>query len=160
MGGWLILVILSLFVAAFYQAYGIYEIITEFVDGTVKLLTDPLLWQDNQSYIVGYSGALKFELISGILLLGATFYLIYLFTQKSSKFPKYYPMYLAVGAIYGILDYFIFSLLSSSHEEGQTIIREALSNGASQIFKAVIAALIWGSYMKNSKRVKLTFIEK
>ncbi len=155
LGGWLVLVILGLFVSVLFQAYGAYESVTMFTDGTVEFLSDP----SSEVYIPGYGGLIKFEFIAGIIFLVAGIYLIYLFFKKSEKFPRYYVPFLVVSVIYAILDYALLSSVSVSGEV-QQVINDTLSEQGSEIGRAVIGALIWGAYMKRSKRVKATFIEE
>jgi hypothetical protein len=155
LGGWLVLVILGLFVSVLFQVYGAYESVNMFIDGTVEFLSDP----SSEVYIPGYGGLLKFEFIAEIIFLAAGTYLIYLFFKRSKKFPKYYAPFLIIVAIYVILDYAILSSVSVSGEV-QQVIDDILSEQGGEIGRAVIGALIWGSYMKKSKRVKATFVEE
>jgi len=155
LGGWLVLVILGLFYTVAMQAYGAYESVTMFTDGTVEFLSD----SSSEVYIPGYSGLIKFEFIAEIVFLAAGIYLIYLFFKRSKKFPKYYIPLLVISAIYVILDYVILSSVSVSGEV-QQVIDDILSEQGSEIVRAVIGALIWGSYIKKSKRVKATFVEE
>lgn len=155
LGGWLVLVILGLFAIVLFQIYGVYESVTMFTDGTVEFLSDP----SSEVYIPGYGGLLKFEFIAEILFLAAAVYLIYLFFRKSKKFPKYYVPFLAIAVIYAIIDYALLASVSVSGEV-QQIIDETLSEQGGEIGRAVISALIWGAYMKKSKRVKATFVEE
>lgn len=151
LGGWLILVIIGLFVAVAFQAYAAYESITLFTDGTVESL---------KAYIPGYSSALKFELITEILFLAFIVYLIYLFFRKSRKFPKYYVPFLIISVAYLIIDYVILSSLTVSSNEMKQVIDEVLSEQGTEIGRVVISAIIWGLYMTKSKRVKATFVEE
>jgi len=155
LGGWLVLVILGLFASVLFQVYGVYESVTMFTDGTVEFLSNP----SSEVYIPGYGGLLKFEFIAEIVFLVAGIYLIYLFFKKSRKFPKYYVPFLIISVIYVILDYALLSSFSVSGEV-QQVINDTLSEQSGEIGRAVIGALIWGSYMKKSKRVKATFVEE
>lgn len=132
-----------------------YESVTMFTDGTVEFLSNP----SSEVYIPGYGGLLKFEFIAEIVFLVAGIYLIYLFFKKSRKFPKYYVPFLIISVIYVILDYAILSSVSVSGEV-QQVINDTLSEQSGEIGRAVIGALILGSYMKKSKRVKATFVEE
>ena len=155
LGGWLILVILGLFVAVLFTAYGAYESITLFTDGSVEFLSNP----SSEIYIPGYGGMLKFELIAELLFLAAGIYLIYLFFKKSKKFPKYYVPFLIAAVVYAIIDYMLVASISVSGEV-QQILDEALSDTGGEIGRSVISALIWGTYIRKSKRVKATFVEE
>lgn len=154
LGGWLILVIIGLFAAVALQAYGAYESITLFTNGTAEFLSDP----SSEVYIPSYAGVLKFELVAEIIFLAAAIYLIYLFFRKSKLFPNYYIIFLIASAVYVALDYGILASMSFP-AEAKEIIDEALSEQGTEIARAFIGALIWGSYMAKSKRVKATFIE-
>lgn len=155
LGGWLVLVILGLFAIVLFQVYGVYESVTMFTDGTVEFLSDP----SSEVYIPGYSGLLKFEFIAEILFLAAAVYLIYLFFKKSKKFPKYYVPFLIAAVLYAILDYTLLSSVSVSGEVKQ-VIDETLSEQGGEIGRAIVSALIWGAYIRKSKRVKATFVEE
>ena len=154
LGGWLILVILGLFITVLLQLYNIYVSVTLFTDGTVDFISDP----SSDIYIPGYGGLLKFEFIGEIIFLAAAVYLIYLFFRKSRQFPKYFVIFLIASAAYIILDYLLLSSTSVSAET-QEFIDDALSDQNREVARAFIGALIWGAYMKKSKRVKATFIE-
>lgn len=155
LGGWLVLVILGLFVSVSFQAHGAYESVTMFTDGTVEFLSDP----SSEVYIPGYGGLLKFEFIAEIIFLTAGIYLIYLFFKRSRKFPKYYVPFLMISTIYVILDYALLSSVSVSGEI-QQVINDTLLEQDEKIGRVIIGALIWGLYMKKSKRVKATFVEE
>lgn len=155
LSGWLILVIIGLFVTVLFTAYGAYEGISLFTSGSVEFLSNP----SSEVYIPGYGGMLKFELIAQLLFLAAGIYLIYLFFKKSRKFPKYYFPFLWILALYSFIDYGLVASISVSGEV-QQILDEVLSDTGREIVRAVIGALIWGTYIKKSKRVKATFVEE
>jgi len=154
--GWLILVIIGLFATVLWQAYGVYESITLFTDGTVDVLSNPA----SGAYIPGFVRALKFEFITEILFLIFAVYFIFLFFKKSRKFPKYYVFLLVASVVYVVLDYIILSSLTVSSSEMKQVIDEVLSEGETEIGRTVITAIIWGLYMTKSKRVKVTFVEE
>lgn len=155
LGGWLILVIIGLFATVLWQAYGVYESIILFTDGTVEVLSNPA----SGAYIPGYAGALKFEFITEILFLAFAAYLIFLFFKKSKKFPKYYVPFLIASVVYVVLDYIILSSLTIPSSEMKQVVDEILSEQGTEIGRAAIAAIVWGLYMTKSKRVKATFVE-
>ncbi len=155
LGGWLVLVIIGLFGSCLIQAYTILNNIKLFGNGTVSFFSDP----SSAIYIPGYSWALKFELIGSILLLLLGAYVIYLLFGTKRKFPQYYVTLLIAGAAFAIMDYIITASLTISHEETKKAFQESLSEESRSIWRSVIGALIWGTYMYKSKRVKATFIE-
>lgn len=154
LGGWLILVVLGLFVIVSFQVYGVYESIIMFTDGTVEYLNNP----SSEVYISGFEGMLKFEAIVEILFLAAAIYLLYLFFKESRKFPKYYVPFLVAAIIYAIVDYALLSSVSVSGEV-KKIVDEILSEQIGELGRAITSALIWGTYIKKSKRVKATFVK-
>jgi membrane protein YdbS with pleckstrin-like domain len=154
--GWLILLLIGLFITIAFQVYGVYESITLFSGGTVDVISNPA----SGVYIPGYTGALKFELIGEILFLAFAAYLIFLYFKKSKKFPKYYIVFLIASVIYVVLDYVIFSSLTVSSSEVKQVIDEALSEQGTGIGRSVLGAIVWGLYIAKSKRVKATFVEE
>lgn len=152
--GWLILVILNLFIVASLQIYSIFSDIKLFANGTVDFLSDP----SSSTYIPAYGGFLKFELIVSIVLVFSAVYLIYLFFRKSRRFPKYYIVFLVASAVYVGIDYTILSLITVPVQAKQ-ILDEAMSEQGIEMARAFIGVFVWGSYMVKSKRVKITFTE-
>lgn len=153
-GGWLVLVIIALFLTLGFQLYTVYTDAQLFSNGTVAFLSDP----SSGTYIPAYGGFLKFELIMSIMLIVAASYLIYLFFKKDHRFPKYYVIFLVASAVYVLLDYGMLSLITVP-AEAKKVIEDAMSEQGTAIGRAFIGALIWGSYMMKSKRVKATFIK-
>jgi len=149
LGGWLILVIIGLFATVLSQAYGIYE--------NISLLTNKLVIEIN---IPGYMGLLWFELLGEIIFLIFSGYLIYLFFKKNNKFSGYYISFLISLVIYSIIDYLIFSSLVVPTNEIRQLFNEISFDVEQEIARSIIFAIIWGSYMKKSKRVKATFVNK
>ncbi len=156
LGGWLILVIIGLFVTVLWYIYHIYEGITFFKDGIVEIFSNPA----SEMYFPGYASLLKFELIVGTLFLASAVYLIFLFFKRSKNFPKYYVLLLITSVVYLVLDYVIFFSLTVPSDEMKQIFDEALSEQIIEIGRSVVPAIIWGLYMVKSKRVKATFVEK
>lgn len=140
LGGWLILVILGLLLTLFLQLMQIYSITQIFSTG---------------NYIPAFGGLLKFELIMDIVLAITAIYLVYLFFTKNRRFPKYYVIFLVAGVAYVSLDYGLFSLIVVPPEV-KKVVEGAMDSG--QMVRAFVGALIWGSYVERSKRVKATFI--
>lgn len=155
LGGWLILVIIGLFLAVIFQVYGVFESINLFTSGTVEVLSNPA----SEAYIPGYAGALKFELVVEILFVIYAAYLIFLFFKKSRKFPKYYVTFLIASVVYVVLDYLILASLNVSSSEMKEVIDETLSGQATEIGRTIIPAIIWGLYITKSKRARATFVE-
>jgi len=151
--GWLILVIIGLFLTIFWQLSGIYDSIVMFNNGTIELLSSPL----SDFYISGYADLLKFEFIATILFLILVTYLVFLFFKKSKKFPKYYILFWIASIVFVIIDYIILSSLIIPIEMKQ-IINESLTEAETEMGRTVITSIIWILYIIKSKKVKAIFI--
>lgn len=154
LGGWLVLVVIGLFIATSFQVYGAYQSVTMFSDGTVQFLSNPA----SEVYIPNYGGLLKFEFIAEIFFLMAGIYLIWLFFKRDRKFPKYYIWFLVASAVYVVLDYILIASISAAPEV-QQLLDTALTEQIGEIGRTVISSVVWGSYIMKSRRVKATFIE-
>ena len=58
------------------------------------------------------------------------------------------------------IDAAILSSLNYPTEEIRQAMQSVISDGWTQFGRSVVAFAVWGLYMKNSERVKLTFVEK
>lgn len=143
--GWLALVGLGLIVGVFIQGYGVLEYL-------------PLLSEVFD--IPGYSTLLQLEFLISIIFTGFTAYLLYLYLKKNEKFPKYYFIFLIASIIYVILDHLFLASLSAPTTELQNVINDALSENMGTVSRTVITSIIWALYIKKSKQVKVTFINK
>jgi len=152
--GWLILVIIGLFLTIFWQLSGIYESIVMFNNGTIEFLSNPL----SDFYISGYANLLKFEFIATILFLVLATYLVFLFFKKSTKFPKYYISFWIASIILVVIDYIILSSLIIPIEMKQ-IINESLAAAETEMGRTIIVSIIWSLYIIKSKKVKAIFVK-
>ena len=151
LGGWLVIVILALFINAGYSLYAIYNDINLFTNGTIAKISDPSFTY----YAPGYSGLMTFEIISSTLLSIFAIYLIYLFFKTKKEFPKYYIAFLLAMLIFAIVE---FAILQSFSDQIKTVISSAIDSENTALGQAFWGAVIWGLYMVKSKRVKATFI--
>lgn len=152
--GWLILVIIGLFLTIFWQLSGIYDSIVIFNNGAVELLSNPM----SDFYIPGYADLLKFEFIATILFLVLATYLIFLFFKKNTKFPKYYILFWIASIIFVVIDYIILSSLIVPIEMKQ-IINESLAEAETEMGRTIITSIIWSLYIIKSKKVKAMFVK-
>lgn len=143
--GWLALVGLGLIVGVFIQGYGVLEYL-------------PLLSEVFD--IPGYSTLLQLEFLFSIIFTGSTAYLLYLYLKKNEKFPNYYFIFLIASIIYVILDHLFLASLSAPTSELQSVINDTLSENTGTVSRTVITSIIWALYIKKSKQVKATFINK
>jgi hypothetical protein len=152
--GWLILVGAGLFVSVLFNFYGIYEIITTFIDRDADILINPA----SEYYIHSYFNLLIFELIVTVLLFIVSTYLIFLFFKKKKVFPEYYILFLVASVVFSVIDCMTFSSLVVPAEM-KHFFNEILVEQETEVLRGGIGAAIWIMYMKMSKRVKMTFVE-
>jgi hypothetical protein len=151
LGGWLILVLLGLAYMGYSYGSLALQSIKYFTDGTVE----------NASMIQGYAGALGFEIVMQIILFIFILYLLFLFIKKNNKFTKFFIIFAIANIIFIALDTYILAFaLNYPTEEIKQSMQGAISDGWTQLSRAVVYAVVWIWYMRVSKRVKLTFIEK
>jgi hypothetical protein len=145
LGGWLFFVGVGLIIIPFFQGPNIMNYLS-------------LL---NQTYdIPGYMTLLRLEFVSSIVIFIASIYLLFFYFKKKVKFPKYYIIYIGATTAYAILDYLFLASLTAQTSEQQKIIADTLSKYSGEVGKSIFFAIIWILYMKKSKRVKATFINK
>ena len=131
--GWLVLVILGLFISVGKLGY---EFITIF-NGEIDYS--------------GIEGWLFYDAITMGGLTALAIYLIYLFFKKNKKFPKFYIIFRVSLMAINIITVVVLS--SYNLEDG------ALDEHLKNAFRAVFGVIVWGLYIAKSKRVKATFVE-
>jgi hypothetical protein len=154
LGGWLIVVAIGLFVHVFLSFYGIYEMITIFIDGSVDIFYDSA----SEYYIPGFFNLLIFEFIVAVLIFIISIYLIFLFFKKKKIFPEYYILFFIALVVFSVIDHIAFSSFAIPNET-RSLFNEIFAEQETEALQAGIRAVIWIMYMKMSKRVKMTFIE-
>lgn len=145
LSGWLAFVGLGLIAGLFLQGYSVLEYI-------------PLL---SDTYnIPGYLTLLQIEFVGSIALTLANAYLLYLYFKKHENFPKYYFAFLIASMVYVVLDHLFLASLTAPTPEQQQVITNALSENTSVVGRTIIVSTIWAFYIKKSKQVKATFVNK
>lgn len=145
LGGWLALVGLGLIIALGYQAYNLVSYLPLF----------------NESFdIPGYLPLLYIEFFASLFIVSAEAYLLYLYFKKNFKFPQYYITFLIAVAIYVVLDHLWLASLVAPTATEQKVISDTLSNNFCEVTRTIVFSVIWISYMKKSKQVKATFINR
>ncbi|MDP2638160.1 MAG: DUF2569 domain-containing protein [Candidatus Levybacteria bacterium] len=145
LGGWLALVGLGLIVTILRQGYEAFDYLS-LLSGSYE--------------IPGYSTILRFEFVFTIVFTIFGIYLLYLYFKKNRNFPKYYIIVQIVSVAYVLLDYLSVASLTVPTQELQKAINDVLSQSSGTIGQAIIGSIIWVTYMKKSKQVKATFINK
>jgi len=148
-GGWLYVVGFGLFVTPFILGYGVIESFSLVSDGSLVEL---------DSIAPGFTNAIWFELIMDSTFFLFVIYLLFLFKDRKSMFPKYFIWYLAGSVAYLFVDYAVFASISTSNSEIADILDSVLQEQIGSMVSVIIGSIVWAAYMLKSKRVKGTFI--
>ncbi|WP_159462028.1 DUF2569 domain-containing protein [Salirhabdus sp. Marseille-P4669] len=149
-GGWLILVIISLILTPLLSLLYIVESIIPILDSynwtLIKAadrtaLLEPLLY---------------FELIINSLLIIVPLLLLFMMFKKSRKFPKFMIIYLVTALILNLIDAGAALYVFNDYGVGEEVNNEIYQS----IARTFIFMGIWIPYFLKSKRVKATFLEK
>ncbi len=149
-GGWLYLVGFGLFVTPFILAYGIFDTLSLFSDGSLSELDD---------LVPGLASAIWFEVIMDTALFFAVIYLIFLFRERRNEFPKHFVWYMAISIAYLVIDYAIVASFTTASSEMRDVLDATLEEQISSMTGAIVGSIIWIAYMKKSKRVAGTFVK-
>ena len=146
--GWLILVGIGVVLSPFRLLFDLSQIyLPLFQDGTWEQLTSP----SSEGYNSAFSLLLVGELLFNLMIIVASFYLIYLFFAKKASFPKLYIILMLLTMIFIPLDALLISTLFPDIEVFDP-------DTMREILRSIIVGLIWIPYMLLSKRVKATFV--
>lgn len=148
-GGWLILVIFGLFYTLYSLGISIYSTFIMFTDGTVEQLTS----------VQGFSGALGFELFAQTLIFLWVVYILFLSKKEDKRFPTFYIYFLISLVVFHVIDISLISSLVYPNEEVKNAFLSGESEGYTGLVRGIVQTIVWGTYMRVSKRVKLTFIK-
>lgn len=148
LGGWLILVGIGLFVAP--TRWLIFVVQTYppiFRDGNWELVTTP----GTESYHQLWAPLLIGEIVGNILFIVAGIFLIFLFFQRSRRFPSLYIAMMVANLMFIIADAWLLTFILPNEPmfDSDTVREAGRSAGA---------LLVWGPYMSVSERVKNTFV--
>ena len=147
--GWLILVGIGLVFAPFRLIFAVIQTYDPIIkNGNWDKLTSI----DSPNYTPYFQSLMIGEVLFNLCLLIASIYLVYLFSSKSKKFPKYFIAISTISIIAIPLDSFFVTLVF----DDMKIFDEETSK---DLFKSLIAFGIWVPYMLYSERVKNTFIQ-
>jgi len=142
-GGWLILLIISMVITTLRVAYNFFE---------SGYLTQEI-WESYRytSYFPDYVHKIfvASEILLNIILLMGFIYCIYLFSKKRDLFPQTMIVVLAVmflsNVVFTFFNYFYMSNILAP---------DVISTNV----KNIIYSVLWGMYLYNSERVKGTFV--
>ncbi len=155
LGGWLILVGFGLIVGMVLRAFLILQNVRIASGPAMRTLSNP----HSAGYIPGYSHLMQFELGCHIFFLALNIALAIYFVRESRVFPRLFMVFLALSAIYGVMDHFLLMhAVAGSSQNLQQRLHETLANGLSRIIGSAAGAILWICYMLRSERVKVTFV--
>jgi hypothetical protein len=147
-GGWLILIALSVLISPVRLSYGIYSLYFPlFTDGTMTLLMDAT----SEYYDFHLAMLIIVETILNLVMLFASLYMAYLFFKRRSLLPKFYIVFVVSSLVFITVDAFVAGLILG---DVATADRETTT----EIIRSTISVIIWVPYFLMSVRVKNTFV--
>jgi hypothetical protein len=149
LGGWLVLVGIGLMVMPIRLAFLLLQTFPPlFRDGVWEALTTP----GTESYHALWGPLLIFELVGNTLFIVVGIAMLWLFFQRSRRFPALFMAVMVVNVLFVLVDAWLgtFVLPNDPMFDPDT---------ARGFGRALIAAAIWVPYMSGSKRVANTFVE-
>ncbi len=137
-GGWLILVAITLFLAPIEDVYRVYsDLTTLYSGGFAQMLADH----------PGLTNLLVTQIVADTIFFIWFLVLNFFFYGKKKAFPLLMIVYLGVNTIYILFRGHAYDAVMGTHIF------------ASRAASVTASASLWISYMVSSKRVKATFIE-
>ncbi|MHA4845574.1 DUF2569 family protein [Flavitalea antarctica] len=144
LGGWVIVLGLTLIIRVGYQLYSLYH-------GSYFSAEAYANWQ---SFGQGFVFTVMFELFLQMLLLFFTVVLLYWFVQRRDIFPFMFNCYVT-GVIAGNAILYLLYKQYADHEELSNVAKEGLMD----VIRALIYGAIWCSFLARSNRAKWTFLK-
>ncbi|PAB61334.1 DUF2569 domain-containing protein [Anaeromicrobium sediminis] len=147
-GGWLVLPSIGVITNPFRTVYGTYSM---FMNIFQSGQWDQIASSNSAFYDQSLKNILVFELVSNVLMIILSIFLLYLFIRKSKHFPKSWIAFVSINALILTVDL--------------VLCRKFVTNapGAGDLFmtlaRSLFALVVWGTYLMKSKRVKNTFIK-
>lgn len=146
-GGWLILVGISIVVNPFRLLFPIGNLIQVFLNESWTILTTP----GTTAYHPMWAPLIIFELLGNIAFLVFSIALAVLFFQKRSVLPKVITIFLLLNLAFIVVDFLLANSIPVVASQGN-------QGPLGEIVRSIIGCLIWVPYFQISKRVKGTFV--
>jgi hypothetical protein len=148
LSGWLVLIGLGLVITPFRLAIYLLQTFPPiFRDSTWRVLTTP----GSAPYHPLWAPLLLAEIAINLLCIVISIYLLFLFFQKSWRFPKVYIIFLIVNLGFIVTDAFAVRIILPE--------RPILDPGTAREFgRSLFGVIIWVPYLLLSKRVRNTFV--
>ena len=148
LAGWLVLVCLGLIVTPIRIAVFLLQTFPPiFRDGAWQKITTP----GAGAYHPLWGPLIVFEIMVNVAFIATAIYLLFLFFQKSWRFPRIYVAFLLVNLAFIFADALAIRLIVPGRPifDGQS---------AAELGRSMVSVLIWVPYMFLSMRVKNTFV--
>lgn len=143
--GWLILPAIGVVVLPLRLLVDMVKLVPSYAVDTWSNLTTV----GTEAYHAMWAPLLLFELAGNLAYLVATLLLLVMFFQKRRGVPRLYIGVLAMGVTIQLIDVALAQAIPAV---------ETTPKEWKELSRAVIGALIWGSYFSVSKRVRATFV--
>ena len=148
LAGWLVLVCLGLIVTPIRLAVFLLQTYPPiFRDGTWQRITTP----GAGAYHPVWGPLLVFEIIINAAFIATSIYLLFLFFQRSWRFPGIYVAFLVVNLLFMFADALAVHFILP----GRPLFD---SESGAELGRAILSVVIWVPYMFLSRRVKNTFV--
>lgn len=145
LGGWLILVGFNLVFFTFSYGWELLEVSATIAFEGIQF------WLNGSSDHPLWMPSLVFEITAMSVLTLAGIALIWLYFRRSWRFPQLYVALITADLLHRLVFIALVGIIQRSgaaFDEGTVL----------GIFRSVVFILIWGAYMKSSKRVGNTFV--
>jgi hypothetical protein len=149
-GGWLIPPALALIFTPFLSGYQFYQDMLPVFKSEVW---NALTTSGSAAYHPLWRSVIIIEVISNLILIIFTFWLLWLFFNKSNRTPKLFIVWLIMFPAIQIIDLLLTNQIPVVAAD--PIDPETIKN----LVRSIVAAAIWIPYFLISKRVKNTFVE-
>ena len=148
-GGWLILIAISLIIQPLRLAWQIGTMWIEYPPHVWNALTVP----GSNSYHWLWQPVVMFELSANICWFVFALLMLVLFFKKRHAFPKLYIIYFFTTLSLNLVDYFVADCIPA-------VAKNADISDKKEIIQYGVTVCIWSFYLMKSQRVKNTFVEK
>lgn len=152
-GGWLILVAISLFLSFFAPLMFFIELSFIFEPDLWIYFTDPA----SEGYHGMFSYLIYFEVFANLTLVVFLIVIVMLFFKKKSAFPQYFIVYIIVSLFVVLTDVILADMVFGSYPDDWGL-TASFEDNIGQMFGAFVYATVWIPYMITSTRVKKTFV--
>jgi hypothetical protein len=144
-GGWLILIAISLIVTPLTLIYNLISTTAFFDKKTIEII-----FSSDVSNSIAWAVIVIFELIYNVSLIVFVGLLLFLFFKKRTILPRLIIYFYALSATVSFADYYLMKRFVN--------IDLADGNTSTAVMRSVLVACIWIPYFLFSKRVKNTFV--